>query len=394
VLTAALTVVVPAHGHPDRVRALLAELDRQADPDRPLRVVVVDDASARPLTLDLEPRDFSSLALAIERREVNGGPGASRNRGLELVETPWVAFFDSDEIPGPGWLARMEAIAASESAPDGVEGRITTGSERATPFTHIAEATLPGAQHVAGNIAFRADVLRRLGGFDERFYDSGLRLHFREDTELFFRVDDAGLNVPFDPDLLAHHPPLPASYSSPLRDARRYYFDPLLAREHGDRFRTFNRLRRVGPVPLRRARHVAAVGHVAAVVVAATAALTGRRTAAGGAAGVAVAVVAALLAIASVAVVPRVRLRRFRYEVREDEIDLRHGIVVQVRTLVPMVRVQHVDTRRTVLSQMFGLAAVVFHTAAGANEIPALREADAAAIRDRIADLARTPEVL
>jgi membrane protein YdbS with pleckstrin-like domain len=59
-----------------------------------------------------------------------------------------------------------------------------------------------------------------------------------------------------------------------------------------------------------------------------------------------------------------------------------------------MVRVQHVDTRRTVLSRLFGLAAVVFHTAAGANEIPALREADAAAIRDRIADLARTPEVL
>jgi uncharacterized protein len=114
----------------------------------------------------------------------------------------------------------------------------------------------------------------------------------------------------------------------------------------------------------------------------------------GGAAGVTIAVVAVLAALVSVLVVPRVRVRRFRYEVREDEIDLLHGIVVQVRTLVPMVRVQHVDTRRTVLSQIFGLAAVVFHTAAGANQIPALREADAAAIRDRITDLARTPEEL
>ena len=114
----------------------------------------------------------------------------------------------------------------------------------------------------------------------------------------------------------------------------------------------------------------------------------------GGAGGVAIAAVAVLAAAVSVAVVPRIRLRRFRYEVREDEIDLQHGILVRVRTLVPMVRVQHVDTRRTVLSQMFGLAAVVFHTAAGANQIPALREADAAAIRDRITDLARTPEEL
>ena len=114
----------------------------------------------------------------------------------------------------------------------------------------------------------------------------------------------------------------------------------------------------------------------------------------GGAGGAAIAVAAVLAAIASVVAVPRVRLRRFRYEVREDEIDLQHGIVVQVRTLVPMVRVQHVDMRRTVVSQSFGLAAVVFHTAAGSNEIPALREGDAVAIRDRIADLARTPEVL
>ncbi len=105
--------------------------------------------------------------------------------------------------------------------------------------------------------------------------------------------------------------------------------------------------------------------------------------------------VAAVLAAAGAAIaVPRIRLARFRYEVREEEIDLRRGIVVRTRTLVPMVRVQHVDTRRTVLSQAFGLAAVVFHTAAGANQIPALREADAAAIRDRITDLARTPEEL
>lgn len=280
---------MPAHGHPDRVRALLAELDRQADAARPLPVIVVDDASARPLALDLEPARFPSLTLAVVRREANGGPGASRNRGLERVDTPWVAFFDSDEVPASGWLERMDAIARSERAPDGIEGRITTGTERATPFTHIAEATLPGAHHVAGNIAFKTDALRGLGGFDERFYDPHLRLHFREDTELFFRVDAAGLSVPFDPDLLAHHPPLPASYSSPLRDARRYFFDPLLAREHGERFRAFNRLRRVGPISLRRARHLAAVAHVAAVVVSLIAAVSGRRATSGAAGGVALA---------------------------------------------------------------------------------------------------------
>ncbi len=114
----------------------------------------------------------------------------------------------------------------------------------------------------------------------------------------------------------------------------------------------------------------------------------------GGAIGVIVSVVAVLVVVATAAVVPRLRLARFRFEVREDEIDLRHGILIETRTLVPMARVQHVDTHRTPPSRFFGLAAVSFHTAAGAIEIPALREADAAAIRDRIADLALEPEVL
>ncbi len=104
----------------------------------------------------------------------------------------------------------------------------------------------------------------------------------------------------------------------------------------------------------------------------------------------------ALLVLSAIAihvvVLPRLRWRRWRYEVREQEIDLRRGAFTVRRTLVPMSRVQHVDTRRTVVSELFGLASVVFHTAAGANEIPALSEADAAEIRDRIADLAATAE--
>jgi len=93
-----------------------------------------------------------------------------------------------------------------------------------------------------------------------------------------------------------------------------------------------------------------------------------------------------------VLVIPKLRWRRWRYEIREQEIDLQRGAFTVRRTLVPMSRVQHVDTRRTVVSEMFGLASVVFHTAAGANEIPALGEAEAAEIRDRIADLAATAD--
>jgi uncharacterized protein len=105
--------------------------------------------------------------------------------------------------------------------------------------------------------------------------------------------------------------------------------------------------------------------------------------------------IAALVAGAvAVVVVPELRWRRWRWEVREHEIDIRRGAITVTRTLVPMLRVQHVDTTRDLLQQVLGLATVVFHTAAGANEIPALTVEEAALVRDRIAELARTADEL
>jgi membrane protein YdbS with pleckstrin-like domain len=98
----------------------------------------------------------------------------------------------------------------------------------------------------------------------------------------------------------------------------------------------------------------------------------------------------ALLGIAAVVVIPRVRWRRWRYEVREDEIDLRAGLWTIRRTLVPIRRVQHVDTETNLLQTFFDLATVTFHTAAGATEIPALQRAEAERVRSRVAELART----
>lgn len=93
-------------------------------------------------------------------------------------------------------------------------------------------------------------------------------------------------------------------------------------------------------------------------------------------------------------VFPLLRWRTWRYEVRDEELDLLRGAVVVTRTLIPMTRVQHVDTTRNVIGDLFDLRSVAVHTAAGSNDIPALRPGEAAAIRDRIALLARRPDEL
>ncbi len=91
---------------------------------------------------------------------------------------------------------------------------------------------------------------------------------------------------------------------------------------------------------------------------------------------------------------PGFRYRQWRYEIREEEVDLQHGVVVKTRQLIPMSRIQHVDTRRGPLQQRFGLASVVFFTAAGSMEIPALSLEDAQDVRNRIADLAKVHDDL
>ena len=100
------------------------------------------------------------------------------------------------------------------------------------------------------------------------------------------------------------------------------------------------------------------------------------------------------MAVLLVGLLPTLLWRRWRYEIRPLEIDLQRGLVQVTRTLVPMTRVQHVDTRRGPLQRRLGLATVVFYTAAGPNEIPQLAQKTAAEVRDRIAELTRTADEL
>jgi uncharacterized protein len=100
------------------------------------------------------------------------------------------------------------------------------------------------------------------------------------------------------------------------------------------------------------------------------------------------------LSILLIFVLPPLLWRRWRYEIRPLEVDLQRGLVRVTRTLVPMARVQHVDTRRGPLQRRLGLSTVVFYTAAGPNEIPQLASKTAAEVRDRIAELTQTADEL
>jgi uncharacterized protein len=99
-----------------------------------------------------------------------------------------------------------------------------------------------------------------------------------------------------------------------------------------------------------------------------------------------------IFTILNIIILPSLRWQRWRYEVREEEIELQEGIFIRKRTLVPMVRVQHVDTVQGPILRKYHLASVIVHTAATAHEIPALEEEEAEELRLFISKLARVAD--
>jgi membrane protein YdbS with pleckstrin-like domain len=99
-----------------------------------------------------------------------------------------------------------------------------------------------------------------------------------------------------------------------------------------------------------------------------------------------------VLGAAFTAVFPELRWRRWRWDLTDEGIDIQHGALTVNRTLIPWVRVQHVETQRGIFEQVFGLATVIVHNAAGSHTIPLLARADAEELRERIAARARTDD--
>lgn len=85
------------------------------------------------------------------------------------------------------------------------------------------------------------------------------------------------------------------------------------------------------------------------------------------------------------------RYRVWCFEVQDDAVYLERGVLTRVNSVVPFVRVQHVDSQRDPIEQLAGLSSVVVYTAGsrGADvTIPGLTPERAEAIQQRLQRLA------
>lgn len=194
-----ISAVVPAFNGGMHIEECLRSILDQQGPFR-LEVIVVDDGSDDGTAQ--QARGFSGVQVI---RQVNAGPSAARNRGIEAAVGEWIALLDCDDLWSAGRLAGQ--LAVIEQAPDldlvfGDCARFDAGGRTIASF--FMEAGLDGRfwghplrvidayaklfrlNYIpTGSVLMRREAVLRAGGFDE-----GLRMV--EDLDLWLRMARGG----------------------------------------------------------------------------------------------------------------------------------------------------------------------------------------------------------
>lgn len=194
-----LSVIIPTCGRP----TALAECLKRVTPGAQTldaahyEVIVTDDGSAGNEVAALVAEHFPWCHWV---RGPRRGPAVNRNRGAAPATGEVLVFFDDDCLPEPGVLAAYAEHFADPHAAGAVEGRIS--ADRAPRrLDEVAPVNETGGLFWSCNIAIRAEVFRRLGGFDERFPHAAM-----EDVELRQRLRRAGETIVFLPEAGVVHP--------------------------------------------------------------------------------------------------------------------------------------------------------------------------------------------
>lgn len=183
-----ITIVIPVYNRADLVGATLRSVASQTV--RPLEVVIVDNGSTD-ATVEVVSRwadEVAPLGVSVKiLSEEKRGAAAARNRGLAEVATPYVMFFDSDDIMAPNHVADFVSAIESDPLADilgrEVTIRLLDGASLAGRFTDrdIMVNQLLHSVMATQRYVVRTELIRRVGGWNEELlgwndWELGVRL--------------------------------------------------------------------------------------------------------------------------------------------------------------------------------------------------------------------------
>ncbi|MGW8333096.1 glycosyltransferase [Streptomyces sp. NPDC055897] len=220
------TVVVATRERSAQLARALDSLLVQDHPDH--EIVVVDNNPATDRTRELVERHYAPLGV---RYAVEPVPGlaAAHNRGVAVAHGEILAFTDDDVIADRRWLSSLAAPFAVDPRLGCVTGlilpaRLTTPAQilleshggftkgfaprhfdpRRPPPDEPLFPFTAGRFGSGANMAFRADVIRSVGGFDPAT-GTGTPARGGDDLYAFARVVVAGHRLSYTPEALVWH---------------------------------------------------------------------------------------------------------------------------------------------------------------------------------------------
>ncbi len=222
-----MTAVICTRERPLGLKACLDSLMQQHYPD--YSVLVVDnapatDASSRVVS-EMQDRPVSVKYVVEPRR----GLAWARNCALEMVPSGITAWIDDDEVADRYWLAELARGFAEHPDAAAVSGIMLPaeletqaqvwfeqygGHHKHREFISTAFSPLTAAEQsplyplppfgTGGNMALRADALKRAGGFVTAL-GAGTWTMGGEDTRLFSELLLGGGTVVYQPSAVTHH---------------------------------------------------------------------------------------------------------------------------------------------------------------------------------------------
>ncbi|MEU6813138.1 glycosyltransferase [Streptomyces sp. NPDC046831] len=203
-----------------RVTVVIATRNRRTELARTLRhlaglparpaVVVVDNASG-----DGTARTVGEVFPDVRLVRLPRNAGAcARNIGVELADTPYVAFSDDDSWWEPGSLARAADLFDRHPRLAVLVGRVLLGEEGREDAVSrkMASAPLGSPPDLPGPAVLgfpacaavvRKDAFRSVGGFSDLLFFGG------EESLVALDLAAAGWGAAYVEDVVAHHQPSP-----------------------------------------------------------------------------------------------------------------------------------------------------------------------------------------
>jgi peptidoglycan/xylan/chitin deacetylase (PgdA/CDA1 family)/GT2 family glycosyltransferase len=202
-----LSIVIPTHGRPGRLRACLESLARQKELPSSLEVVVVVDGEDPATEAMLASQQFAFPLRVVVQDHAR--QAVARNRGVAESRGRYVLFLDDDIVAEPGLVAaHLRALRGEDRVV--ALGRIDKVLRRDAPrwararqdvwrrhYDRLAEGRAAAfTDCYGGNLSLARDAFTRVGGFAPD-------LTPEEDVEFGYRLAEAGMKLVHVPDAIA-----------------------------------------------------------------------------------------------------------------------------------------------------------------------------------------------